>query len=360
VRLRLFKANELKRVRVHDFEFHSQRNASPEPFSNESRKERRGRFTRSFRARTPCSLFRNRPCGQRSIPPPTACQQRGTSVLLSPKDDLARPIAILGSRLSRPALTDLALDGGWELADTGLPDIHAGQVIFASMRAASNLSKINIAGRDAAEQPLTLAPETQAVDTDLPKLIWMKHRIDSLLQDGKDSEAIVLAKKANLVCRGAAFVAWDDAEKVAIAQEEVYQLSLSHDGKQMVLLARPRVLERSLGGNPSLYHLRDTAESLEEGYDEELVGGISDLSKTDRLTEQLAITIDSVFYAPDAAELVGIMQDWATHTDEDQVCQALCVLLRECERDRDAGRLRKVLTDFSSRSRILGKQGRVP
>ena len=64
-------------------------------------------------------------------------QQRGTSVFLTPNDDLVRPIAILGSRLSRPVLTDLALDGGWELADTELPDIHAGQVVFASIRAAS-------------------------------------------------------------------------------------------------------------------------------------------------------------------------------------------------------------------------------
>jgi hypothetical protein len=91
-----------------------------------------------------------------------------------------------------------------------------------------------------------------------------------------------------------------------------------------------------------LYHLRDTAESLARGSNEELVGDIFDLSKT----EQLTITIGSVFYAPDAAELVGIMQNWATHTHEDQVCQTLWVLLRECERARDAGRLRRVLSDF--------------
>ena len=54
----------------------------------------------------------------------------------------------------------------------------------------------------------------------------MKHRIDSLLQRGENSEAIALAEKANLVCRGAAFIAWDDAEKVAIAEDEVYQPSL--------------------------------------------------------------------------------------------------------------------------------------
>ena len=115
--------------------------------------------------------------------------------------------------------------------------LHAGQVIFASMRAASNLSKINVAGRDAAGQPLTLAPETHPVETDLPKLIWMKHRIDSLLEGGRNSDAVALAKKANLVCRGAAFVAWDDAEKVPIAQEEGYQPSLCAERK---LMSRPR------------------------------------------------------------------------------------------------------------------------
>jgi hypothetical protein len=73
-------------------------------------------------------------------------------------------------------------------------------------------------------------------------------------------------------------------------------------------------------GDPSLYHLRDTAGSLEEGSDEELVGDIFDLSKTERLTEQLAITIASVFDAPDAAKLIGIIRDWVRHTDEDQVC----------------------------------------
>ncbi len=86
-------------------------------------------------------------------------------------------------------------------------------------------SDINVAGKDAVGRPLTVALETQAAETDLPKLIWMKHRIDSLLQGGKNREAIALAEKANLVCRGAAFVAWDDAEKVAIAQDEVYQPS---------------------------------------------------------------------------------------------------------------------------------------
>ena len=129
------------------------------------------------------------------------------------------------------------------MADTGLPDIHAGQVVFASIRAASNSSKIDLAGKDTAGQPLTLAFETQAAETDLPKLIWMKHRIDSLLQGGKNSEAIALAKKANLVCRGVAFVAWDDAEKVTIARKK----SISRASLARAAWARPQrsLLQRS-------------------------------------------------------------------------------------------------------------------
>jgi hypothetical protein len=80
--------------------------------------------------------------------------------------------------------------------------------------------------KDSAGRPWTVQLHMQAVKSDLPKLIWMKRRIESLLQCGKTNKAITLAEKANLVCRGAAFIAWDDAEEVAIAQDEVYQPSL--------------------------------------------------------------------------------------------------------------------------------------
>ena len=86
-----------------------------------------------------------------------AGQQRGTSVFLTPNDDLVRPIAILGSRLSRPAFTDLTLDGSLELADTQLPDIHAGQV--------SSLP----CGRRPSYRPSKLPVETQRGD----RLPWL-------------------------------------------------------------------------------------------------------------------------------------------------------------------------------------------
>ena len=185
------------------------------------------------------------------------------------------------------------------------------------------------------------------METDLPKLIWMKHRIDSLLQGGKDSEAIALARKANLVCRGAAFVAWDDAEKVAIAQDEVYQPSLSHESKLRFSLSTRSSSHSAVSLFESRVRHYHRKAVLDPCSDQGLVSNLLfNLKKTERLTEQLTIIIGSAFYAPDAAKLVGTIRDWAKHTDEGQVRDTLCALLCECDGDRDPGHLRRVLSDF--------------
>lgn len=275
-----------------------------------------------------------------------AGQQRGTSAFLTPDDDLVRPVAILGSRLGRPVFTHLTLDGAWELADTELPDIHAGQVVFASIRAKDNASDINLAGKDAVGRPLTVSLETQVVETDLPKFIWMKRRIDSLLQDGKDVQAMALAKEANLVCRGTVFVAWDDAEKVAIAQNEVYQPSF--DVSSGLLYSRRRV--SSSDSTMNFFESRVTeyqkAPILAPCSDDELVSDILDLKDVKSLTLEINTRIESAFNARDAKRLVSIIEDWANHTDEKQVGDSLGVLLQEWERNSDAGHSREVLSRF--------------
>jgi hypothetical protein len=81
------------------------------------------------------------------------------------------------------------------LADTELPDIYAGQVAFAPIRTKVDRSELKVAGKDSAGRPLAAQLHAQATKTDLPKLIWMKRRIESLLQGGKAKEAIALAEK---------------------------------------------------------------------------------------------------------------------------------------------------------------------
>jgi Ca-activated chloride channel family protein len=271
-------------------------------------------------------------------------QQRGTSVFLTPNDDLLRPIAILGSRLSRPAFTHVTLEEDWELAGSELPDICAGQVVFAPIRAKGNRSDLKVTGKDSAGRPLTVQLRAQAARTDLPKLIWMKRRIESLLQGGKTEEAIALAEKANLVCRGAAFIAWDDAEEVAIAQHEVYQPSfkvpsgLLHESPDVCLsISASGFFDREAG---------ESWNDIEFRSDLELVSDLVDLVVHKRLREQLERAIDSVFCPDDAKKLTSIVLDWAKHVNDKQVEDTLRALLRECGRVGGKRKLRRVLSKF--------------
>jgi Ca-activated chloride channel family protein len=299
-------------------------------------------------------------------------QQRGTSVFLTPNDNLVRPIAILGSRLSRPVFTHLALDGGWEFAGTELPDIYVGQVVFAPIRTKGNRSDLKVAGKDSAGRPLTVQLHAQAAKTDLPKLIWMKWRIESLLQGGKTKEAIALAEKANLVCRGAAFIAWDDAEEVAIAQDEVYQPSLDVPSDVVCRMHSTSTLESLLSSAPpsmpetGVAFMPARREPLPERrpssfkskvtewwnailaapFDEESVSNIVDQEEPKHLAAQLSRVIESAFCPDDAKKLTGIVLDWAKHTDHKHVKDALRPLLRKCDRDGDTRFLRKVLSNF--------------
>jgi hypothetical protein len=305
-------------------------------------------------------------------------QQRGTSVFLTPNDDLVRPVAILGSRLSRPVLTQLTLDGDWELAGTELPDIYVGQVAFAPVRTKGNRSDFKVAGRDSAGRPLTVQLHEQAVKTDLPKLIWMKRRIESFLQAGNVKEAIALAEKANLVCRGTAFIAWDDTEQVAIAQAEVYQPSLDvprgvpSSGYSMPRAAFmpaaspsfmpgkakdvPRGVPSSGHSTPQVAFMPAASRSFMPAKTKSLPDGRPSSLKSKligwwkpvprRLTERLNGTIESVFCADDATKLTSIVLDWAKYVDGKKITNTLRPLLRECERQENALFLRKVVSKF--------------
>jgi hypothetical protein len=165
-----------------------------------------------------------------------------------------------------------------------------------------NRSDLKVTGKDSAGQPLTVQLRAQAARTDLPKLIWMKRCIESLLQGGKAEEAIGTAEKANLVCRSAAFIAWDDAEEVAIAQDEVYQPSLKvpsgllHKGPDVCLSISASAFFEREGG--------ESWNDAEFRYDLEPVSDLVELVEYKRLTEQLDRAIQSVLRPDDAERLL--------------------------------------------------------
>ena len=159
-----------------------------------------------------------------------ARQQGGECWLQTPDDDIAATVAGLADRLRRPVITDLEIRGAWELGGTCLPNVHAGQIVEISLRLpAGKPDAIEIAGRLGSGERHVFPLAVQSCANPALPLLWACERLSTLLADGQKSAALALAKQHNILCEGAAFIAWDESERVQVAQREIYQPSLELD-----------------------------------------------------------------------------------------------------------------------------------
>ncbi|MEA3208779.1 MAG: Ca-activated chloride channel [Chthoniobacter sp.] len=151
-----------------------------------------------------------------------AHQQRGGCWLQTPADDIAGTIAALGDRLRRPVLTDLSVRGSWEAGRATWPDLHVQEVVTVSLRGTA-ATALEITGRLPDGTAHCFAMDLGTAGSEAVKLLWAKERMAALLAAERPQEAIALARQHNLICQGAAFIAWDEAEQVQIAQEMIVQ-----------------------------------------------------------------------------------------------------------------------------------------
>jgi Ca-activated chloride channel family protein len=165
-------------------------------------------------------------------------QQGGTFNSLNPNDDIEKAVTSLGKTLGQPVLLDLQLPEGWEAADVRIPNLYAGQTHYLSARS-SNGTPLELRARDGASQPVKLQFERQTAVVDAPYLHWCRTRIQWLTAEGRNSEAVALSVKSNLICPLTAFIAWDESEKVPIATHELVQpVSELHSSGARVLFKR--------------------------------------------------------------------------------------------------------------------------
>jgi Ca-activated chloride channel family protein len=167
-----------------------------------------------------------------------AAEHQGTSTLLSPRDDVVGAVTRVGSRLRKPVWTSLRVLDGWELPGASLPDLHQGEVLSVCLRNSRSAETLTLDGTLPDGTKTTCRFDLVSTSSEALSLMWAKRRIDCHLARGETTQAIELAKANNLVCEGAAFIAWDDAEKVQISgpDSQVYQPSME-----------PRFLCRSAG-----------------------------------------------------------------------------------------------------------------
>jgi hypothetical protein len=160
----------------------------------------------------------------------------GRCALMTPQDDIPSAVEKLAVTLRRPVLTGLRLEGDAETPNetARLPDLCAGEVLLTAVRLAdAAATSLRITGTLADGSPHTVTFDLSAArpdaETPMPRLLWAHRRIRHLRDTGRVPEAIQHAIAHNLTCRGASFVAWDEAEKVPVAMREVYQPSLRID-----------------------------------------------------------------------------------------------------------------------------------
>jgi Ca-activated chloride channel homolog len=177
-------------------------------------------------------------------------QQGGTFHSLHPSDDIRAAVTALGRTLRQPVLLNLLPAEGWELATARIPDLYAGQVCYVSARSQNGEVPPALHGKDTQGKSVSISFVAEEVGNLAGYLHWCKGRIQDLIVQGKQKEAIALSKSSNLICPLTAFVAWDEKEKVVVAEHELVQPALA-DSSMLGIACAP----------PACYSL---AESLDE------------------------------------------------------------------------------------------------
>jgi len=156
-----------------------------------------------------------------------AAQHHGTSCLMSPQDDIVGAVARLGNRLRKPAWTSIRVQDVWEIAGQTSPDLYERQVLSLPLKGGGSARSVTLEGK--LPDGTSKSCRFELVETSVVALplLWAKRRIEFHLAKGESQEAIALAKASNIVCEGAAFIAWDEAEKVSVSGREVYQPAMA-------------------------------------------------------------------------------------------------------------------------------------
>jgi Ca-activated chloride channel family protein len=146
----------------------------------------------------------------------------GRSVFLAPGEDIPAAVERFAPILRAPVITGLSLTPGWQTADESpLRNLCDGDDVVIPISASKDALDLDVGGHTADGSLWSVVPERQTLAN--TGLLWARSRIRHLDASKRKDEALALAKELNLLSRGAAFIAWDAAEKVPVAQTEIVQ-----------------------------------------------------------------------------------------------------------------------------------------
>jgi hypothetical protein len=119
--------------------------------------------------------------------------------------------------------------------------------LYLSAKSSAGLP-LELAARTSAGESVSFTFQTESGSGEAPRLLWSKTRIQRLLSEKQDAEAVQLSVASNLICRLTAFIAWDESEKVAISRHELVQPAMvpaaAGGVRSPVYCRQPQFIER--------------------------------------------------------------------------------------------------------------------
>jgi Ca-activated chloride channel family protein len=147
------------------------------------------------------------------------------SIFLAPGEDIAGAVERFAPVLRAPVVTGLTMPPGWTTADeTSLRDLCEAEDVVVPISASKDARDLDVGGRTVDGTAWSIVPERQTMSN--AGLVWARSRIRSLDASDREDEALSLAKEFNLLSSDAAYIAWDEAEQVPVAQSEIIQPAL--------------------------------------------------------------------------------------------------------------------------------------
>jgi Ca-activated chloride channel family protein len=195
-------------------------------------------------------------------------QHGGSWHQMHPNDDLVGTVRRLGARLRPAVLESLKVPAGWESASRLPARVYLGQstVLLLKRVSSDGASELELSGQRAGGQAWTSTLGFRKGSEAVQKL-WQRSRMDTWLSAGKSEQAIELAKSANLICRGAAFIAWDESQKVIVSRKEVFQPVMFRDAGISSLRGVVGFASRSSSPRAHLLFSEPTDMAADEGID---------------------------------------------------------------------------------------------
>lgn len=261
----------------------------------------------------------------------------GRSVFLAPGEDISAAVERFAPVLRAPVVTGLSLPSGWTTPDgSKLRDLVDGDDVVVPISATKDAPQFGLTGIKTDGSPWAVTRS----ENSLPGagLVWARARVRHLDAKRRRSDSLAVAKEFNILSEQSAFIAWDESEKVPVAQTDLFQPAMEIAGDVQIRYSLcppedyccseappPRRGKRSPGGAPAPRKAKQPTVLPTPVW-------FHDSAELHQFLEKLRIELEQ-FYEPDnmPTELRQILDDLRTLVEgtPDQDFANIAVMLLE-------------------------------